>query len=53
MVIAKIKFNFYHDGIHPTHYQVGDELPEDAAKVALAEGWATREEPKKSEKKGK
>lgn len=44
MVTAKIPFDFYHDGIHPTHYEMGDELPEDAAKVAIAEGWAVEPE---------
>lgn len=34
-------FDFYHDGINPTHYAEGEqELPEDAAAVAEAEGWA-------------
>lgn len=34
-------FDFYHDGINPTHYPVGEQaLPEDAAKVAVDMEWA-------------
>lgn len=42
MMIRVIKaFDFYHNGIHPTRYQEGEQpVPTDAARVALAEGWA-------------
>lgn len=34
-------FNFYHNGVTPTHYGEGlHDLPEDAAAVAVNEGWA-------------
>jgi hypothetical protein len=34
-------FDFYHDGINPTHYPAGEQiLPEDAAKVAVDMEWA-------------
>lgn len=40
MIKATKEFVFYHDGITPTPYSTGDELPEDAGSVALTEGWA-------------
>jgi len=38
--IVKTPFDFYHDGINPTHYPAGEQdIPKDALAVAEAEGW--------------
>lgn len=39
---AKIAFDFYHDGINPTHYEPGDELPAD---VAVDSEWVEESAP--------
>ena len=45
-------FDFYHDGINPTRYEVGEqEILEDAATVAIAEGWAVEEQKPVKKKK--
>lgn len=38
------EFRFYHDGVTPTVYPVGvQDVPDDAAAVALAQKWAEEE----------
>ena len=52
MINVKIPFDFYHDGVTKTHYPAGlQDVPEDAAKVALTEKWAVKV--KKSDDKNK
>lgn len=44
---VKTPFDFYHDGINPTHYPAGEqELPKDALAVAESEGWLEDENQK-------
>jgi hypothetical protein len=41
MYRVTVPFKFFHDGINPTEYGEGlHDLPERAAEVAIAEGWA-------------
>jgi hypothetical protein len=40
-------FDYYHDGVTPTHYGEGlRPLPNDAAEVAVAEKWARKADQK-------
>ena len=43
---AKIEFVFYHDGMNPTRYLPGDELPGD---VAVPAEWVEPSEPVREE----
>lgn len=43
---AKITFDFYHDGINPTRYESGDEVPEG---VAVPAEWLEQEAPAEQE----
>ena len=47
---AKIAFDFYHDGMHPTRYEPGDELPED---VAVPAEWVEESQPVADDSKSK
>jgi hypothetical protein len=52
MIEVITPFDFYHDGVTRSSYASGmQDIPEDAATVALAEGWAV--EVKKSGNKSK
>lgn len=43
MYEIKTPFNFYHDGVTKTRYEIGVQaIPEDAAVVAVGEGWAVK-----------
>lgn len=47
--IVKQPFDFYHDGINPTHYPAGEQdIPKDALAVAEAEGWLEEADQKPS-----
>lgn len=43
---AKIAFDFYHDGVNPTRYEPGEELPED---VAVPAEWVEASTPDEGE----